>query len=194
MKVLVSKEGIITIDPQGEDVIGIVDLLKEEYYSMDIDMQYVETKPVYYMDEASFYCSSEKIATYRKNNKLDFVRKILNHFKVDFTEVIEDFDYDLFEEDKVYLNVYECEDSVELRIKDEAKWYFDSYDMDDGVCGEISRLCSDLGHDFEWEYSRFTKGDVCESCYSSNLYQFQQDGDIRGECKICGDTTTLHSR
>lgn len=194
MKVLVSKEGIITIDPQGNDVIGIVDLLKEEYYSMDIDMQYVETKPVYYMDEGSFYCSSEKIATYGQNNKLDFVRKILNHFKVDFIEFKEDFDYDLFEEDKVYLNVYDCEDSIELRIKDEEKWYFASYDMEDGVYQEILRLCKDLGCDFKWEYSRFTKGDVCESCYSSNLYQFQQDGDIRGECQVCGDTTTLHSR
>lgn len=194
MKAIVSKEGVITIHPQGKDVIGIVDLLKRNYCGLDIDIQYVENKPVYYMDEGSFYCSSEKIATYRKNNKLDFVRKILNHFKVDFVETTEDFDYELFDEIKVYLNVAECEDSIELIIEDDTKWYFDSWDMDDGIYGEISRLCEDLGCDFEWEHSRFTKGNVCKSCFSSDIYQFQQDGDIRGECNVCGDTTTLHSR
>lgn len=194
MKIIVNKEGIITIDPQDHDVIGIVELLKNKYYDVDIDIQYIETKQVYYMNNGSFYCSSKEIAYYNKDNKLDFVKNILKHFKVDFIEFTDEYDDLEFDENKIYLNTYECEDSIELVIKGEQKWYFDSWSMDEGVYGDISRLSNDIGCSFEWEWSRFTKGDVCESCYSNNLYKFEQDGDIRGECEVCGETTTLHYR
>lgn len=209
MKISVNKKGLITISPQGEDVVGIVKLLEEHYYHADIDMKYIQAKPVYYMREGAFYYGSKKIAVYDKNNKLDFVRKILNHFKVDYTEYYDadylDYGYGdkssndkEFEKDKVYLNTFQDEDYIEscavLMINGKQKLYFFFDNMDNGVDGQISELCRDLGCSFDWEYSRFPKGEVCKYCYSSDMHRFEQDGDIRGDCNVCEKVTTLYYR
>lgn len=190
MKMIVSKEGIITINPQDSDVISIVNLIGSKY-NVDVIMQYKETNPVYYIADGIFFCGSDIIATYNQDKKRDFVKDILKYFKIDCVEIGEEH-YHL-PNNNAYLDT-EYDDCVVLVVNNKEEFLFDDDELDDGIDGEISILLKMLGIDIKWTRERFPSGNVCECCYSEDMYEYEQDGDIKGDCNICGKTNMLHMR